>query len=162
MPRKCERPDDERFAAWPLLLETHSKLVEILDAELKARVAGLPLTWYDVLVQLSMSPEGRMPMQRLADSVLLSKSGVTRLVDRMERVDLVERASCDADRRVVYARLTVKGKSLLRKARPIHVAGVEEHFSAHLTDTEARAIRNAFTKILDAASSDKRRTERAG
>ena len=150
MKRACERPGDEKFTAWPLLLEAHGVLVEELEKALAAQ-GGPPLAWYDVMVQLSAAPDGLLPMKQLAESVLLSKSGVTRLVDRMEAAGYVARDSCPSDRRVVYAKLTDKGRSVFESVRPQHLDDVKRMFTDHITDTEARAIKNALTKILSAA-----------
>src|SRR5215213_4291305 len=92
---------DQRHDVWPLFLKTYSVLVDRLDSELTA-AAGMPLTWFDVLVHLVDAPNGRMRMQDLSTAVLLSKSGLTRLVDRMERAGLLTRGACPTDRRVVY------------------------------------------------------------
>jgi DNA-binding MarR family transcriptional regulator len=106
---------------------------------------------YDVMVQLSSAPEGVLPMKQLAESVLLSKSGVTRLVDRMAAAGYVTRDACPSDRRVVYAKLTDRGRQVFESVRPQHLDDVKRLFTAHITDTEARAIKNALTKILGAA-----------
>jgi DNA-binding MarR family transcriptional regulator len=142
---------DERMQAWALLLQSHSVLTDVLNRELEE--AGLvPLTWYEVLLQLYSAPDGRLPMRRLADSVLLSKSGITRLVDRMAAEGLLERRPCTEDRRVIYAAITDRGRTLFRKAGPVHRRGINRHFSAHITDAEARAVKSALSKVLDAAA----------
>ena len=150
MNRRCERSDDDRFVVWTMLLETNSALVDLLEAELE-EIGGLPLTWYDVLAQLEMAPDHRLTMKELSRSVLLSKSGITRLVDRMERAGMIERTPCPSDRRVVYAHVTDEGRSLFKKASPVHLRGIESHFTRHLTSEEARVMRTALGKILDAA-----------
>ena len=97
MPR---RPDPERLAVWRLLLETHAAVVDRLSRELEAE-SDLPLTWYDVLLQLSGAPGGRLRMRDLAEAVLLSRSGLTRLVDRMEAAGLVCREAHPSDGRAL-------------------------------------------------------------
>lgn len=146
MKKRCE--GEGNFVLWPLMLEAHSTLIEAVERELEA-VGGVPLGWYDVLAQLALAPEHRLKMNELADSVLLSKSGVTRLVDRMERAELIERATCPTDRRVVYAQLTERGKELFDTASPVIQATIERRFTSLLTDVEARAMRNALDKVLD-------------
>ena len=141
---------DESFETWPLLLETHTVLLELLERELDD-VGGLSLSWYDVLLQLAMSPEGKLKMNELAGSVLLSKSGVTRLVDKMEAAGLIKRSSCMSDRRAIYAQITPKGRKLFDQACPLHIRGVERHFLAHLTDQEVSTLRSALRKVLEAA-----------
>jgi DNA-binding MarR family transcriptional regulator len=141
---------DDRYHAWSLFLRAHAVLVEALDAELQ-RKRGLPLSWFDVLTALAQAPRGRMRMNELGEAVLLSKSGVTRLVDRMESAGLLTRCACPTDRRVVYAALTPAGRAALRGAARIAARGVEDHFSRHLTRGEQRALVSALRKLLAAA-----------
>lgn len=144
-----DKPDPDRLAAWRMLLEAHATLTEVLEAELLAD-SQLPLAWYDVLVQLSEAEDDRLRMQDLARSVLLSKSGLTRLVDRMEQAGLVQREPSQTDRRSTWATLTPTGRATLRRAAPGHLAGIQRHFAAHLTDEEARVITEALGRILEA------------
>jgi DNA-binding MarR family transcriptional regulator len=132
-----------------MLLETHGNLVEALERDLDA-VGGLPLTWYEVLAQLALAPDQHLRMNELAESILLSKSGITRLVDRMEQDGLIKRESCATDRRVIHAALTDKGRKLYESASPLHRKGVEERFTKHLTEAEVKALKSAFAKVLDA------------
>lgn len=150
MNKRCENPDDDRFVLWPLLLETHAALLDLLEGELD-ETGGLPLTWYDVLVQLEMSPDRRLTMKELSRAVLLSKSGITRLVDRMERAGMIERDACLADRRVVYAKVTARGRAVFKEASPVHHRGIERHFTRFVTKEEARAMKTALGKVLGAA-----------
>src|SRR5918998_651585 len=112
---------DQRHDVWALFLKTYSALTDTLDAEL-TEAAGMPLTWFDVLVHLVDAPDGRMRMQDLSAAVLLSKSGVTRLVDRMERSGLITRGACPTDRRVVYAVLTPTGRATFGARRRLRSA----------------------------------------
>jgi DNA-binding MarR family transcriptional regulator len=89
-------------------------------------------------------------MQELANSILLSQSGVSRLVDRMERAGLVERTSCATDGRGTFAHLTTSGRDALRKAAPTHLRGIDEHFLSHLSRKETAALRSAMAKIVSA------------
>lgn len=141
-------PDDARMDVWRAFLETHAALLDILEAELE-RERGMPLTWYDVLVQIS-ARGGRLRMQDLAHSLLLSKSGLTRLFDRMEQAGLVKREPCPFDRRGTFAALTPAGSSALRNAAPVHLRGVQEHFARHLNDAESTVMCAALRRILDA------------
>src|SRR5512134_3413797 len=95
----------ERMAAWRTFLVAHARVTDVLASELEAE-GGLPLTWYDVLVQLSEAPDNRLRMQELARAVLLSKSGLTRLVDRMTSGGLVTREPCLDDRRGTFVCLS--------------------------------------------------------
>jgi DNA-binding MarR family transcriptional regulator len=144
-------PAPAKLAAWRGFLEAHARVTEVLARELKDE-EGLPLAWYDVLVQLQEAPDRRLRMQELAAAVLLSKSGLTRLVDRMEREGLVRRAACPDDRRGVLCELTDVGLDTLRRTSRTHLRGVDEHFAAHLDDHEAEVIARALARIRDAAS----------
>ena len=141
--------NDPAIQTWRLFLKAHSALIETLDRELQAD-KGLPLTWFDVLVRLAADKDGRLPMHQLADQVLLSKSGVTRLVDRMERAGLLERTACPTDRRVTYATITEAGRKAFDDAAPLAYRGVQEHFTAFLAPAEMEAMRLALQKICDA------------
>jgi DNA-binding MarR family transcriptional regulator len=138
---------DERHQTWPLFLRAHAVLLEILDHELQSE-RSLPLTWFDVLVQLASRDDGRLPMHDLADRVLLSKSGVTRLVDRMERAGLIERIACPTDRRVVWAQLTATGRETFDDAAPVAYRGVREHFTSALNANEIEALESGLAKIV--------------
>jgi DNA-binding MarR family transcriptional regulator len=137
------------MAAWVGFLRVHAALVDVLGRELEQE-AGLPLSWYDVLVQLTVAPEGRLRMQDLADAVILSKSGLTRLVDRMETAGLVARTSCPSDRRGTFAEITPAGTRALEEARPTHHRGIAEHFASHLGERELTALRRATEKLSSA------------
>jgi DNA-binding MarR family transcriptional regulator len=146
----AHRPDAGRLEAWRLMLETHASTLDLLGPELEAE-CGLPLTWYDVLLQLSEAHEHRLRMSDLAECVLLSRSGLSRLVDRMVDAGLIERARCPSDRRGAYAVLTPSGLGKLREAAPVHLRGIEKHFGRHIDDAEARAMTGSFKKVLAAA-----------
>ena len=145
-PTKRNPQSGEGLAAWLTLLQAQSVVVDALEGEL-----DMPLAWFEVLIQLTSAPEGRLKMQELAHSVLLSKSGVTRLVDRMVEAGLVTRAACETDRRVVYAAVSPEGRAALRTALPAHDEGLERHFSSVLTAAELGMLRSTLGKILDAA-----------
>jgi len=141
--------ETDQLAAWRLFLQTYRRVLDRLSGELEEQ-RGLPLTWYDVLIQLYRSPEHRLRMNDLAGSILLSKSGLTRLIDRMEKAGLVERASCPSDRRGSFAVLTPRGEEVFKGAAPIHLEGIARHFTDHLTPDEAAAMVGAFERILEA------------
>jgi DNA-binding MarR family transcriptional regulator len=137
----------EQLAAWRGLLRVHSALVKALDAEL---VAGhdLPLSSYEVLINLQAAPGRRRRMAELADSVLLSRSGMTRLVDRLEREGLLERDTCTSDGRGTFAVLTDAGEAMLRRARATHLDGVRERFLRHFAEHELRALAAYWERVL--------------
>lgn len=138
--------DRLELAAWRGFLRTHSRLVRELDRELES-AHGLPLTHYEVLLHLEAAPAHRLRMGDLAASVLLSQSGVTRLVDRLERDGLVARERCPSDRRGLNARLTPTGLQKLSEARPTHLAGIREQFLSHFSAAELRGLAAAWTKL---------------
>jgi DNA-binding MarR family transcriptional regulator len=140
------------LGAWRGLLRAHAAIVEELDRELQD-AHDLPLTAYEVLVVLESAPDRRLRMSELASSVFLSQSGVTRLVDRLERDRLVRRERCDDDRRGLFARITPVGLRRLRAARPTHLAGVRRCFAAEFTDEELRDLASLWERLLPGASS---------
>jgi len=122
-------------------------MLKALDAELEA-AHGLPLTSYEVLMQLADAPEHRMRMCDLADSVLLSRSGMSRLVDRLERNGLICRAACSNDARGAFACITSKGLELIAEARPTHLAGIRRRFLAHLSEEERDQLGTLWARLL--------------
>jgi DNA-binding MarR family transcriptional regulator len=139
------------LGAWRGLLRVHSALVRELDAELLA-AHDLPLSSYDVLIYLRDAPGRRLRMAELADSVLLSRSGVTRLVDRLEREGLIVRDTCTSDGRGLYAVLTDKGEEMLAAARPTHLGGVRERFLRHFSDDELRQLARYWERVQPGAA----------
>jgi DNA-binding MarR family transcriptional regulator len=140
---------DEALAVWADFLRFHATVTDILGRELAER-GGIPLTWFDVLLQLNAAPGGRLRMQDLASAVVLSKSGLTRVVDRLADAGLVVRTTCPSDRRGTFAEITADGRSALRRARPVHLQGVAEHFAAHLDPRELATLGEALTTLLHA------------
>ena len=141
-----------QLAAWRTFLEAYSRTLDVLSRELRDE-EGLPLTWYDVLVQLSEATDNRLRMQELADAVLLSKSGLTRLIDRMEGEGLVTRYACPVDRRGTFAELTDAGRRRLRETAPTHLRGVQEHFARFLDDEEAAQLQRLLARVVTGAGS---------
>jgi DNA-binding MarR family transcriptional regulator len=139
---------DPRLAAWSAFLRAHARVVRELEHELQAE-QRLALTDYDVLVQLANAPDRRLRMSDLADRLLLSRSGATRLVDRLVSQGLLERVMCDIDRRGQWASLTDAGYERLRQASPTHLRGVAEHFLDRLTAEELAALERVFTRLDD-------------
>jgi DNA-binding MarR family transcriptional regulator len=139
-------PESDRLAVWAAFLRAHATVLAKLERELQDE-RDLPLTWYDVLFQLNAA-DAELRMQELARSVLLSKSGLTRLVDRMASAGLVARRTCDADRRGTWVGLTEEGRATLRRAAPVHLRGVSEHFVDRLGDEDLAALKAALDKVL--------------
>ncbi len=136
------------LTAWRTFLRAHATVVRRLEAELVAE-HDLPLASYDVLVQLSEATDRRLRMTELADRVLLSRSGLTRLADRLEREGLIERKACPSDARGTLAVLTPAGLARLRAAWPTHRRGVAEHVTGRLSAAELVQLSELLDKLLD-------------
>jgi len=130
------------------MLRVHRDVVARLDAELE-REQGLPLTSYEVLISLADAPAGRLRMGELAGALLLSRSGLTRLVDRLERQGMVERERCEDDARGYFAVITEGGRRKLESARPAHRAGVREHFLGRLNAGDLDALAHAWSRVSE-------------
>jgi DNA-binding MarR family transcriptional regulator len=133
--------------AWRNFLRVHAVLTRELDEELR-RAHGLPLTSYDVLVNLESAPDRQMRMSELADAVLLSRSGLTRLVERLERDGLLSRADCPGDARGSFAVLTKTGRARLEEARKTHLSGVRERFLGQFSDDELERLADNWRRLL--------------
>jgi DNA-binding MarR family transcriptional regulator len=138
--------DARGMRAWRSLLHAHAHVTRLLEAELEV-AHGLLLASYDVLVQLAESPDGALRMSELAQAVLLSRSGLTRLVDRLERDGLVERRSCPSDARGTLATLTDVGRDRLREASGTHLRGVARHVLAHFSADELDVLGDLLGRI---------------
>lgn len=145
------RLDELQFRAWRAFLYAYSRVVPKLDQELGS--AGLSLNQYEVLVWLRRAGERGLRMSDLASRVVLSPSGVTRVVDQLERKGLVGRCVFEGDKRGYLATLTPEGRALLRIATNVHLHGVREHFLKHLSRTELEHLATALEAILDGEGS---------
>jgi DNA-binding MarR family transcriptional regulator len=137
---------DSEFDAWGGFLRTHAALVRELDAEL-THAHGLPLSSYEVLLKLGGADQGRMRMSDLADAVWLSRSGVTRLVDRLERDGLVERRACPSDARGAFAVITERGRERFTEAQRTHLAGVRMRFLSHFDDADQHVLSEFWARL---------------
>jgi len=140
-------PRDPRLRAWRTFLYAHARVRRQLERELQAEQA-MGLGEYEVLLTLAYSDARRLRMSELADRLALSRSGATRLVDRLEGDRLVERMSCESDRRGQWARLTESGMERLRKASPTHLRGIGEHFLDRIPVGELQALRATLNRVL--------------
>jgi DNA-binding MarR family transcriptional regulator len=132
---------------WGALLKVHAALVPRLDRELQD-AHGLPLTWYDVLLELNAAPERRLTMGQLGSVASVSRTRVSRVVDELVRAGLVAREPNPEDGRSAFAALTAAGRTALRKAAPTYVAAVQREFADHLTAREAEVLAGALRKVL--------------
>jgi DNA-binding MarR family transcriptional regulator len=138
--------DDPSLGAWRAFIQAHARLIRRLDEELQA-AHGLSLAEYDALLQLVGAPGRRLRMSALADRVLLSRSGITRLVDRLEADGMVERIACSSDARGSEAAITQQGLSRLRAASRTHLDGVRRYFLDLIGDDEQLVIQRSLERV---------------
>jgi DNA-binding MarR family transcriptional regulator len=132
--------------AWTGLLRAHAALVRDVDEELRA-AHDLPLSWYDVLSEVAGAPGGRIRMGELAQRVLLTPAGLSGLVDRLERAQLIERRPCDGDARGTYAVVTHRGRRLLERAYPTHRDAVRSRYTSRLGDAELDLVGRMWERV---------------
>jgi DNA-binding MarR family transcriptional regulator len=140
-------PTRAQLVVWRTFLEASFALIDILDAELQEE-RGISLRWYDVLVHLEEAEHG-IRMNELASRILASKSGLTRVIDRMEETGLVERRRPNGDRRVIEIVMTPAGQKALNDARNVHRRGINEHFAQHLNKRDLQGLSRALEKVRD-------------
>ncbi len=141
--------DETRNTAWGAFFTTYVLVSEQIEDDLEA--AGMPpLSWYSVLWTLERAPDYRMRLHELAQQVLLSRSNITRLLDRLEAEGLICRERCSNDRRGAYAVLTDAGLKLRREMWQVYSQGIANYFGNHLTDNEVKILTTALNKILAA------------
>lgn len=149
---------DEELTAWREFLRAHARLTRRMETDL-VREQRLSLAAYDVLVQLAEAPQHRLRMTDLADALLLSRSGVTRLVGRLEQIGLVARCRAAGDGRGVVAELTDRGLDRLRTASATHVGGVSRHFAGQLDPVQLALLREICTTLAGPSISPSRPAE---
>jgi len=138
--------NETELRAWRSFLRTHSHVIRVLDAELAAE-RGLSLSTYEILLVLAHSPGRAVRMSDLAGEMLLTRSGMTRAIDQLQAKGLVERRPCPSDGRGYLAALTEEGYDELKRAAPIHVRGVREHFTSRLDATQLDTLACALEQI---------------
>ena len=143
------RLTEHELAAWRGMLQVHASVTQQLDAQMHA-VHGLSVSAYEVLMFLADAPEHRMRMSDIADRVLLSRSGCTRLVDRLVELGYVTRCAASTDGRGLYAHLTEAGLAKAQAARATHLAGVREYFLNRLTVTDQIALGDIWARLRSA------------
>jgi DNA-binding MarR family transcriptional regulator len=142
--------DEAEMEAWQAFLRASTRLMERLDAELGPH--GISLADYEILLNLAEEPAGELRMTELAARTLVSRSGLTRRLDRLVESGLVERRSCPTDRRGVLAVLTPAGRQRLEESAPTHVEGVRRHFLSQLGNQDLRALAEALTAVVDSST----------
>ncbi|MFE0189662.1 MarR family winged helix-turn-helix transcriptional regulator [Streptomyces sp. NPDC059008] len=148
-----KNPGRHRLDAWRALLLAHNAAVRAIESDVQ-RDGRIPLTWYDVLLELKDAGERGLRMQEVANRVVLSRTRVSRLVDEMVRVGLVTKQADPADKRVSWAAITEEGAAALKETAPVYLRSIRRHFSAHLTDEEAAVITEALLKVAQGGGTE--------
>lgn len=145
--------DHLRGSVWRLFLTAHIRLLDRIESKL-AEAKLPPLEWYDVLLALKEADNHRLRLSELADRVLLSRSNLTRLVDRLEKAGLLSREPCPSDRRGTFAILTESGLAMQQRMWVVYAEGIAYHFAAHINDDEANRLEDVFKRLLIAAENN--------
>jgi len=136
--------------AWGALSRTHAAVAQRLQDAL-AQSDFPPLPWYEVLAAIADAPEERMRMGDLAEALVITRGGLTKLVDRLVKAGLLERTFCDTDRRVSYATLLPAGRELLAEMRPVVIAELKVAFAANLSVRQAKDLRDTLEGVRSSA-----------
>ncbi len=153
-----KEPEASSVATWRAFLTAHTTLVEAIERELAQ--AGLPpLGWYDVLFALEVAPKRRLRMAELSRAVVLSRSNLTRLVDRLEAAGLLRREAVPDDRRGAYAVLAAEGANLRRRMWPVYARCIHERFARHIDAAEAKTLCDVFERLLTALPEARRNSK---
>jgi DNA-binding MarR family transcriptional regulator len=140
--------DDDVVAPWRWLLLAHAAAVRAIESDLAANKA-IPLTWYDVLLELNAAPDRKLRMSELGERVVLSRTRVSRIVDDLESAGLVRRIANPEDGRSSFAQLTEHGRNELRRAAPYYLSGIDKHFLALLDARERRVLTRALQRVAE-------------
>jgi len=143
------RLEGTALEAWRSYLQSHASILRELDAELVAE-HGMTARDYEVLLYLAQAPGRKLPMSVLATSTMLTRSGITRLVDGLVEAGLIERVACTEDARVSYARLTDEGYGKLRDAGCTHIAGIQRLFLEHFSPEEIGQLSSLLSRLRGA------------
>lgn len=139
--------ETDRLDAWRGVLLAQARVIARIEADL-AEAGVIPLSWYDVLLELNGAPDRSLRMQDLGERVVLSRSRVSRLVDELEQEGLVERRPDPSDGRATLAHITRSGRRALGRAAPVYLSGIERHFTRHLTEVERRHVAAGLRKVI--------------
>jgi DNA-binding MarR family transcriptional regulator len=138
---------DDLVQAWSALLRLHAKLVPVIDGELK-RATGMPLSWYDVLLELNAAPDRRLRMFDLGEAVVLSRTRVSRVVDELVAAGFVARVPNPDDGRSAFAELTGAGRQAFRKVAPVYLESIRRHLGGRLSRPVAAELRRILELAL--------------
>jgi len=148
--------DRDPVAAWQAVLRAQNRALRAIEQDLHDQ-GLIPLSWYDVLLELNAAPGRQLRMQDLAARVVLSRTRVSRLVSELERVGYIERVPDPDDGRATLARITAEGRAARRNAAPVYLAGIDKHFNRHLTAAQQDAVAKGLQRVVDAHDVDPRR-----
>ena len=140
-----------QLAAWTSLVARYAKVLSLIERDLLAHAGALPLHLYDVLFALKNAPAGKLRMGEIADEIAVSRSALSRSVDKLESLGLIAREKCEGDGRGQFAAITKQGRSAQAKTWPIYEASIQAHFGQHLTASEADALVKILRKLTPAA-----------
>lgn len=143
---EISRLDGAALDAWRSYIQSHASILRLLDAELVTE-HGLTTRDYEVLLYLAQADDRRLPMSQLAERTMLTRSGITRLIDGLVASGLIERVSCPNDARVSYARLTDLGHQKLRDAGCTHVVSIRRLFLEHYTEDEIEQLASLLSRL---------------
>jgi DNA-binding MarR family transcriptional regulator len=141
-----DRLTDQELSAWRFFIKSHARIIEQIERDLEEE-KRVPLSTYDVLIALFEAQDRRLRLQDLTKKVIITKSGLTRLLDRIEKEGLIRRERSETDRRGFYAVLTEEGEQQLRKAWPIYAKGIKSYFASPLSSEELEVVQKAFTIV---------------
>jgi DNA-binding MarR family transcriptional regulator len=141
--------DRDPVAAWQAVLRAQNRALRAIEQDLHDQ-GLIPLSWYDVLLELNAAPGRQLRMQDLAARVVLSRTRVSRLVSELERVGYIERVPDPDDGRATLARITAEGRTARRIAAPVYLAGIDKHFNRHLTAAQQDAVAKGLQRVVDA------------
>jgi DNA-binding MarR family transcriptional regulator len=141
--------DSARNTLWKLFLTAHTRLVERVEQDFKQAELP-PFEWYDVLIALKQAPEQRLRLSELADALLVNRTNVTRLADRLEEAGLLQREACKDDRRGAFAVLTKAGLKMQQEMWAVYAQSIAQSFGRHLSETDVAAFTRTLTAMLTA------------
>ncbi len=148
--------DRDPVAAWQAVLRAQNRALRAIEQDLHDQ-GLIPLSWYDVLLELNAAPDRQLRMQDLAARVVLSRTRVSRLVSELERVGYIDRVPDPDDGRATLARITAEGRTARRNAAPVYLAGIDKHFNRHLTAAQQDAVAKGLQRVVEAHDVDPRR-----
>ena len=152
------RLNEQELSVWRYFLKAHAKVIEQIERDLSAH-KRVPLMTYDVLIVLFEAPEKKLQLKKLTEKLVLTKSGLTRLLDRLEKKGFIRREPSQTDRRSIFAVLTERGEKELRRAWPIYARGIKQYFSTFMSDEELKIMQRIFQSLYESENRDDDRAD---